>query len=115
MRVPSGDHAGLLSAAVPLASVSRRTPCPSACMIQIDRLLSDRLSKAILVPSGDHAGRASKARGRLVSVWAALPSRLTTKTDAGTILGGVRLTLGPPSGTGGDVGVVVPELWWSTA
>src|SRR5437763_1916603 len=79
MRVPSGDPAGLLSAAGPLASVRRRTPCPSACMIQIDRLLSDRLSNAIRVPSGDHAGRASKARGRLVSVRAAVPSTLTTK------------------------------------
>src|SRR5438270_840642 len=83
--VPSGDQAGSPSDAGPVGSGSRRSPCPSACMTQIDRLPSARLSNAIRFPSGDHAGRASKARGRLVSVWGALPSRLTTNTDAGTI------------------------------
>src|SRR4051812_47092721 len=104
MRVPSGDHAGLLSAADPLASVNRRTPCPSACMSQIDRLLSERLSKAMRVPSGDQAGLASKARGRLVSVCAAVPSTLTTNTWAGTIrAAAVPGVVPPPVVTAGGV------------
>src|SRR5206468_3592394 len=133
MERPSGAQAGrAMAVAGPLTS--RLGAEPSAPMTQIPGWPSRSLTNASLVPSGDQAGnpsfavllvsrvpsgdqagRASKARGRLVSVWAALPSRLTAKTDAGTILGGVRLTLGPPSGTGGDVVVVVPELWWSTA
>ncbi len=78
MRSPRGDHAGAVSAAAPVSSVSRRRPCPSACMTQIVRLPSTVLSKAIRAPSGDHAGWASNASARLVRVFAPDPSTFTT-------------------------------------
>src|SRR5438046_9218071 len=100
MRSPAGDQAGPESADVPDGSVSRRNCCPSACMTQMERFPSTVLSKAIRLPSGDQAGRASKASGRLVRVWGDEPSTLTTYTEAGTMR---PLALGSPDAAGAGV------------
>src|SRR2546423_14346431 len=54
MRRPSGDHVGPSSSA--LASVSRRTPVPSACITYTWDTPSRLLTKATDRPSGDQAG-----------------------------------------------------------
>src|SRR5438270_9372139 len=114
MRLLSGDHDGLVSA--PPLWVSRCNPCPSDCISQIDRFPSIMLSKAMRLPSGDQAGLASKASGRLVRVWGDDPSTPTTKTCAGTIFAGVVAPgVGPGAGVGSAVVLVDFELWLNTA
>ena len=79
------------------------------------RLPSTVLSKAMRLPSGDHAGWASKASARLVRVRAPDPSTLTTYTDAGTIRPAL---FGSPEAAGAGVlsGAGVGfELWLNTA
>ena len=76
IRVPSGDHAGSQSNVAGLL-VTFVWPLPSAFMTKISQL-PPRLLKAILVPSGDQAGRTSVA-GLLVRLVWPLPSAFMTK------------------------------------
>src|SRR5215467_8105 len=86
MRDESGDQAGELSS--PADSVRRRMPVPSDCITQIDRLPLTTLSKAMWAPSGDQAGAASKASGRLLRRCLLPPSASMTATVGVLILSG---------------------------
>ena len=75
--MPSGDQVGLVpSLACPVVTapgVRFVCPVPSAFMTQTLSWPSDALTKAIRVPSGDHAGSVSSA-GSLVRFTSSLPS-----------------------------------------